>query len=283
MAGNYTDVPGHRFAIDKDGSIGAFYRTSTGLVTQFTPTQMQAVNDENPATLYALTNYGPGWIGIFFPEKRNIAGIYVKWTGVGGAIETSVDSTNGQDGTWVATGTTITPSSGPADVPGYRTAITTLAAVGVKAIRMNITNATSQDLFLTSFHLYGSISATENPNRLRIWHPTLDEEVGGAYLDWGDAPRSSSADRTFRVKNNSSSQTANSIVLGFDALTDTTPSVPGQYLLSTDGTTFAATRTIASLAPGAISSVLTMRRVTPSNATLSLWAARLNAEATTWS
>jgi hypothetical protein len=65
-------------------------------------------------------------------------------------------------------------------------------------------------------------------------------------------------------------------------MTDTTPTVVGQHMLSTDGTTFTSTITIPDLAPGAISGVLTLRRTTPSDAVLSVWDLRLSAVAASW-
>jgi hypothetical protein len=130
-------------------------------------------------------------------------------------------------------------------------------------------------------HLYGEPAPGENPNRLALWHPTLDQRVTPAYFDWGNVPRSSSADRLFRVKNVSSTLTASSVRVAMEALTDTTPSVPGQHSISSDGTTFLAQVNIGSLSPGAISGPLTLRRVIPSNAVLSLWSFRVFAESTT--
>ncbi len=115
-----------------------------------------------------------------------------------------------------------------------------------------------------------------------MWNPSTDERVGPAHFDWGDAPRSSSADKTFRIKNLSGTLTANDVSVSLNALTDTTPSVPGQHLISYDGGPFQAQVDIGDLGPGAISDVLTLRRVTPDNAVLSLWSFRIFAAADSW-
>jgi hypothetical protein len=125
------------------------------------------------------------------------------------------------------------------------------------------------------------LSTTPDDN-LVLYDSASDERVGAAYFDFGDVRQTSSADKQFRVHNNSVAQTASTITISCETLTDTTPSVPPQFTFSTDGTTFSATVTIASLAPGATSSALTVRRVTPSNATLSLWWARIVASAGSW-
>jgi hypothetical protein len=134
-----------------------------------------------------------------------------------------------------------------------------------------------------SVHIYGNPSSGQNPNRLAIWHPTSDAHISGAYYDWGDTPRSSSADRTCRVKNMSATLKAEAITVAFDILTDTTPSVPAQFLVSEDGLTFTATADIGDLPAGGISPILTVRRNTPTNAALSVWEPRIIAQASDWS
>jgi hypothetical protein len=192
----------------------------------------------------------------------------------------STNTTNGLDGTWTQVGPNVPVPSHPSVAPYYRDGIISATSLGIKALRIKLAGALGG---FSTLHLYGNPSAGQNPNRLAIWHPTTDTHVTGPYFDWGDVPRSSSQDRTFRVKNLSPTLNAVGIGLGLEALTDTAPSVPGQHTLSTDGTTFTATISISDLAPGGISPVLTMRRVTPTNATLGTWAGRLFAQATSWS
>ena len=104
----------------------------------------------------------------------------------------------------------------------------------------------------------------------------------GTHIDWGDTVRGTSADRTFRVKNNSATLTANSIQLSTTVLTNTTPSLVNQFEYS-DGGAFAQTLDIGNLAPGAISPLITVRRNTDISATLSVWTARIDIEPTSWS
>jgi hypothetical protein len=132
-------------------------------------------------------------------------------------------------------------------------------------------------------HLYGEIAPGQNPHRLDLWHPTLDERLTPAYFDWGDVPRSSSADRLFRVKNLSPSQTANDVRVAMETASDTTPSVAAQHTLSYGGGSFLAQVNIGDVAPGAISGPVTLRRITASDATLGLWTFRVFAESTDWS
>lgn len=269
-------------AYDRDGTQGYFVN-SVGTITQLTNANLVTMNNENND---AITPGGTanGRLVFFFPELRDINGFF--WNAednfFGAAsmvFEVSTNTTNGLDGTWTQIG-------GPAThlvetVPGYRTDIQTAGALGVKACRFRGVSGNNQ-LSVRACHLFGNVSPGQNPNRLAIWHPTSDAHVGGAYFDWGNAPRGSSADRTFRVKNVSASLTAENPQVIIEALTDTTPSVPGQTTLSLDGLTFNASITLPNLAPGGLSSVCTVRRVTPSNAVLSVWAWRMVAQATSW-
>ena len=107
-------------------------------------------------------------------------------------------------------------------------------------------------------------------------------KASASWFDGGDVPRSSSADKTFRIKNLSATYTANDVDLYVQALTPGSPSAAGMYTLSDDTVTFQPTLNISTLAPGAISSVFTLRRVTPSDAPISTWSARLAADVNEW-
>lgn len=284
MAGNYPDVPGTRMVYDRDG-VQVYKIDSTNVVTQFTSSQIANLNDEDDDAPVSINGQnGNGRLFIFFPELRDLSGFYATMAGGQGTmtVEVSVDTTNGLDGQWLAIW-----GPGPVPVqtvrPNYRTGIVSVARNGIRGIRFSSVSGIGNGVAYSAIHLYGSISTNQNPNRLAIWDPAGDFAARGAYFDWGNTPRGSSADRTFRVKNMSSSRTANAINLSLDAATDTVPSVPGQYLLSADGTTFSGQITIGDLGPGGLSPVLTIRRVTPTDATLSVWAARLIAEASSWS
>jgi hypothetical protein len=288
MAGNYPDVPGPRMALDLDGT--QVYTIVNGVVTQATAAQVAQLTSETAGNGFGVgTSTTNGAVLFMFPEKRDVVGYYAdidsgNW-GLAGppSVQTSVDTTNGVDGTWTAQAALVTTDKPTPPKPSYRTAIQTVAWNGIRAIKLTRSTGGLDDMIFDAFHLYGVRTAGENPDRLVMWHPTLDQRLGGADLDWGNAPRSSSADKTFRVKNLSATKTATTITLSLSALTETTPTVVGQHLLSADGTAFASTASIASLAPGAISNVLTVRRNTPNNASLSLWSLRIKAAATTWS
>lgn len=288
MAGNYPDVPGHRFVLDDDGT--QMYRILSSVVTQLSGATIEGISRDvafrNTET-DTLSTTG-SYTMYYFPEPRTITGIFVNFkTQVGtlviSAIEYSTNTTNGTDGDWA------TLVAAPVIYPyvetsvKYRDAILSVSSTpNVRAIRIGVTMSSGSGDVHHNCHIFGEIPASSNPNRLAVWNPSTDVPIGGAYLDWGDSPRSSSDDVTFRVKNLSSTLTASDITLSCDAITDGSPSVAGMHLLSLDGSTFTATVNIASLAPGAISSVVTMRRVLPSNAPLGKWALRTHAAAASW-
>lgn len=278
MAGNYPDVPAPRMAFDRDGSLGAVL--AGGVVTPQDASWLQTLNNENEDSIGR-----PGYVIIIFPELRDIKGYFFAGYiiddafGDWGPIQTSVDTTTGLDGTWVTQESVPAPGLGTwAVVPDYRTRIHTVDWPGVKAVRVYAYNG--YDMQLRAWHLYGNVHAGETPDRLRLWHPTLDEEVGGAYFDWGNVPQNSTQTRPFRIKNNSSTLTAHGVIVGFDVLTDA--GVPDVFTLS-DGGAYGSSVTISSLAPGAISGTLSLKRTTPLTATLSIWVHRIVAQAASWS
>ncbi len=223
------------------------------------------------------------YLTFIFPELRNLAGYFLCWTDFTGgfsAVDTSVNTTNGIDGTWVAQAAPGYTVGAPS--PAFRSAVTTLSVAGIIAIRFRHQNPSGvSDRGPVCAHLYGSIASGVSLDRLRIWHPTLDQEMGAAGFDFGDFGRTGTIDRTFRVKNNSSSLTANSVVLSTTAITDASPTVLSQMSLSQGGA-FASTQNIGALAPSAISGICTLRIATSGSTALSVWRQRLVATAGSW-
>jgi hypothetical protein len=273
---------------DADGTEVYAVNVDTAEVIQVTnATHIAKMNDETHDLAWgADTDYDVSGGGanatrcaLLFPELRDITAYF--WgtsPGPSGNVQTSTDTTNGYDGTW-SSGTAVVNGGVSSVSPGYRSSITGFTASAVKGIRFPI-GYNSADYNVFTLHLFGKI-ASGNDNVLELWHPTSAARVGAAHFDWGNVPRGSSADITFRVKNKSATLTANSITVSMETATDTTPSVAGQHTISQGGS-YASTQNIGNLAPGALSGVLTLRRTTPSNAALSLWAGRVKAIASSW-
>lgn len=284
MAGTYPDVPGKRFQLDVDGS--AFFTLNDALtVTTPQPTAGPLVMNINNdgVTIGGLSNSG-FYFGCVFPELRDVVGYsiyaYTQANLQTGVLQYSTNTTDGLDGTWT---TLANPFVNQGSLtPNFRT-ITPVSLSGMKGFRARIAVAGGAytGTFAT-FHLYGSITAGQNVDRLRFWHPTLDQEIDGAYFDFGDQPVGTTITKQFRVKNNSSTLTANTVTLTRDSLSFT--EVQTGLTFNTGGAD-QTTLNIGNLAPGAISSVITLKRVILANETpVSVpKEGRITAAATTWS
>lgn len=271
----FASPPGVRIAYDANQSVVAFHDGSSVSATLATGDK-QLLNDESASTSVAIPNISPCYLAVVFPYLRDIAAFGVRF-GSGGTtdVETSVNTTNGIDGTWVAQGTVSSTLFTPAGA-GHRTAFSSPAspALGVKGIRFKINSPV--DLHAFGMHLYGGISAGQSIDILEF----LDDQGGpltAEYMDWGDVAQGSSDDKTILIRNRSATKTASTVLLIFEALTNSTPSVPGMHLISTDGgVTFQASGTVPTLGPSA-TATLVVRRVMPSDATVGVWDVRLRA------
>lgn len=275
MAGFYADVPGHRMACDRDGSL---LMLDGGIVSNAI---LVEVTDED------TVNSGFGNVintaTIVFPEARDMAGIYFQYAGSGGdvaAVATSGDTTNGVDGTWTNRITTLSENVG-ANTPTACRTITSLTTTSVKGVRVTPAFQNGRQLF--TFHLYGTASSGANPDRLALWDPTTDVALGGAYFDFGDTPRNSLATKSFRIKNLSATKTASAPALSFQYLYDASPTMVGQFQFSLDGgSSWITTGSLSStITAGSIhSTVVQLRRNTSATAALSAWQGRLVATTT---
>lgn len=275
MAGFYPDVPGNRIPYDLDGTAGVYM--NNGAVSDFSPAQLANFNRETVPAWGPSPGFGTyGYYVLLFPRKMDITGSFVVYRDYYDGAEWSSNTSNGSDGTW----TGFTSGYAATANPSYRTGISTLALTNVRAVRY-ITHTSSYNGAFGLMHVYGKPTSGENTDRLELWHPTLDQRVGGAYFDWGDAQRTTNASKTFRVKNLSPTLTANGIDITFETLTDTTPTYDSMHTFS-DGGAYAGTINISNLAPDAVSGIITIRRDFPANAVLGLWAGRINTTATSW-
>jgi hypothetical protein len=238
-----------------------------------------------------------------FPEHRDLYGWW--FTVAAGNIYSenqlfvvacSTDSTNGYDGTWT-TLASFQPSSYWEDydqrfftgifnprIGEFRNDLWLVNQPGVRAIR--ITSGWESGFIspcdFRAVHFWGTISAGETPDRLLF----IDNDTGLEYTkpqDWGDTPRGLTQDHDIKIKNNSSTLTANSITLDFKSEyleSDT------WHTIKETGGSFGTTLNITSIAPGASypasTNVITLRNAVPSDAQIGLYECRLEASAPTW-
>lgn len=280
MAGSYPDVPGYRFAYDKDGTIGVTHNTDNGTVALHGASALQSLNSDNSSHIGdILSNAGSKVHAFIFPETRSVTGLLLRYS-EGFTLQNtswSSDTTDGLDGTWttIAGFTRVTGGTKPT----LRNTITPLSLSDVRAIRFLVAGQWSSRL--QNLHIYGSIEATESPDRLRIID--LSDDDIAAQLDFGNLAQHASSTRQFKVVNNSATQTASNITVSLDVPMDASPSLLGQYQVSTDNIAFANAVNIGSLAPSAESGTLYIRMNPASNALLGLWSARIIAHPVSWS
>ena len=96
MAGRYPDVIGPRMAYDRDGSVVVLI-DGDNVITELTGAQAKEINDEDAASIH-----GDRRIAVLFPELRDLVGYFARMSGFAGigALEASIDTSNGLDGTW---------------------------------------------------------------------------------------------------------------------------------------------------------------------------------------
>lgn len=117
---------------------------------------------------------------------------------------------------------------------------------------------------------------------LAFWHPTMNIPLDENYFDWGPVARGSSADRQFRLRNESYLYTAGGVVISITEIDPHTRSVAAQHYLSANGSGFTATLAAGDLAPRGITDVLTLRRVVATDADIGDGDFQLLAHATDW-
>lgn len=298
MVGFYTDSPGYKMFYDRDGSAG-FY-AQNGAIGALSAGNLQALNNESNtggiASMDPGTASGGYYVGMIFPQLRIITDYWLNcYDNSGGGVNNlgfqySSDSTTGLDGTWTTAESWVRGAGGQnnsGSAPGttWRTAIRHLASAiaSCKAVRVGMSSSSNKFMGFVGLHLYGDLVAGQTPDRLRLWHPTLDQEISATGFDFAEAQRLTTPNKTFRVKNNSASLTANGIVISMDALTDTSPTIVGVTTFDFAGSGYSSTQNIGALAPGAISSLCTVKVSPGATATIGLWRQRVKAVATSWS
>jgi hypothetical protein len=288
MAGFYNDVPAQRFALDIDGTV---FKTLDSAKTTLTDAQTAStlISDTDSDFYQVTTEAEAGrYFVVIFPELRDLIGYFIVLSGTGLTpfdLDWSSDTTDGMDGTWTNATTSWTYSTSIS--PTYRTQINSQPLPGIKALRfgcksINTGNFTNDVFNIQLMHLYGSITGGQNPDRLRFWHASLDQEAGPAYFDFGDNPVGTNKVIQFRVRNNSATKTANSIDLA--KASASYADVATGLSFSNDGSTYSATLNIGDLAPGATSSIIYLKRTfDPSETTSVPKEGRITGTASTWS
>jgi len=280
MAGSFPDVPGFRFEYDRDGSV---MQASGGTVSV---TSMQYLNDESSSG----ADMGTGYTGIAWPEIRTVTGLFLYGQhGVNyndqATIKTSPNTTNGYDGTWTTVGT-LQENINATDfnIPTYCRQIVPDTTTRNGISLWNLPNITGIQIYpvyqggwtAKAIHIYGTIPLTSNPSRLVLCDSSGTPTTNGAYFDFGNAARATAASIPFRIKNNSSVSTAQSITVAMQALYDSSPTFSSNHDFDFGGG-WVKTANIGDLGPGAITPVYQFRRNTPAGAAVGPWQGRVTA------
>jgi len=282
VAGSYADVAAYRFPWDADGTI--CWTEVGGTVTLVTSgSDKVKMNNELPADFY-VPGVTDGRIGLYFPQLRDVTKVvyYGGTAGVSGGtkIEVSADTTDGVDGTWVDKGTFVKTTN---TQDGHRLNFANVNATSVRAVRCHIGYSGGDIDKVTFFHVLGNFTSSTG-DRLVVWKSTIDGDVIAtpAYLDYGDVARSSVAVKRFRLKNNSITLTANSIVVSVECLSTASPTIPSEYTMSLDGTTYTSTVTVGSINPGQKSVDIYLKQTIGSGDAVGPWAPRIKTVTGSW-
>lgn len=283
MAGTFPDVPGSRIPYDIDGTAAVVYMIAGGSVSTATNSDLRKINNNSSYGNVDFRSY-PGngnnfYLTFLFPEPRTITGYYINSNSTtpsgGRVIATSTNSTTGQNGTWTNVTSAYVNNLDTVQVaPLYRSSIQTVNWANITGLRIAFANR------ITVVHLYGTIPTAGSPDRLRV--VDLSSNDIAAQLDFGDVMQRNNVTKQFKIKNNSSTKTADNITVALSALTDASPTLIGQYQVSTDNTAFANAINIGSLAPGASSGTLYVKLNVDPAAQLGPWMLRITATANSW-
>lgn len=293
--GLYPDVPDARMPYDVNGT--QVYNINTHVPALVSGGNVTKLNSEFGDNLGGPNNGPSGSLDtsagdtingllFLFPQAMDISSIWVasSWGVSTYDVYTSVDTTNGVDGTWVQR-TNNHVADGITVSPNYRNNIFAIPATGAIAVKITDVQGGSTGRFLCNVHIYGHPTASSD--RLEFWHPTLDQPLYAtpAFLDWAEVARGTGSPpvKDVRLKNLASLLTANSITVSHETLTDNTNQFKNAHTLSVDGgTTYTSTVNIPSLAPGAISGFIRVKYAPLITDELSLHAGRLKTDTGSW-
>lgn len=263
-AGSYPDNPSRRMAIDDDGTLMVHTPTDFSVVPiEFSGPNKATLNDESDSQILNLVAPSTKYLYCIFPELREFDGFFGKVLGQAnrvGQVSTSGDTTSFYDGTWTQRSADHPDNTTLGVFARYRDDIESFAVSNVRGVRVvYVRNTGGSLLHVAGFHVYGEISASETPDRL-LWFDQPSALEFDLPIDYGDIPRGSAEDRVTFLKNNSSSLTASSVQVTAEDLYLGS----GSWYTFDEGSGFSATLALASsIANGANSPNITIRRITP--------------------
>ncbi len=263
-------------AWDVDGTVGMSRQVPLGAMVAITSGQAANLNGEQHGDhlTYWSNNrsYQVYWL---FPEAREIDGVFAcgnKSDNGGprpGLVESSSTSTNGLDGIW-----TLLIANMPdfySTIPEYREEIISAAVATETGLRMEWITLTNVSLSPASLHIYGTISPGETPDRIIFLDTENADQEFTKVLDFAEVPRGQTTTRTFKIKNNSSSKTINTVQVTAE---DLYLNAGDWYEFGDDGVNYQATFTVGNMTNGS-EETIHLKQIVPPAETLGLQAARI--------
>lgn len=250
----YPNLPDRRIAYNEDGTDVKIITIAGGTIVTLSAANMDEINDID-YTIFSFTQQDVDTYLVFFlPMALEVSGFF-GLMGKGSTInkgpatiEGSNDTSNGVDGSWSA-GTAYTPNSADDNFDSWRDNIATAEFSGVDYLvyRIKFEAAPFTELnFVAIAHLYGQPTAAptvEADLPILFMDPDDSDNEFALPVDFGSVPAGTSSQKTFKVRNNHATLTANNIVL------DVTDSDDIVRIGVSSGGPWLLQQTIVSLAP----------------------------------
>lgn len=291
MAGAYPDNPSRRIAYDDDATVVLLAEEAGGQTGFGDPpgiayanasvADMDAINDEDFASVISASGSSVvNFVTMLFPEKRDIDGLYhvTSATSVSEfhTAAKSLDTTNGYDGTWSDLALTdLHDIAWVAD--HYRDNIESQSEINVLGLMFKVKGSLGSQHRL--IHIYGTQSAAGTPDRLLYLDPDDADAEFTKPLDFGDVPRGQTQTDTFKIKNNSSTVSANTVVVTAE---DLFGGAGPWYTFSDDDISYSASLGLGNLAAAATKLVY-VKQVVPDAQAPGVYVARVKATQASWS
>ena len=270
----------HEFVLYEDGTSFWQGTGNYGNVVQQSSAALRGINQWAASGTVPSGSY---YFGFMFPEPRNITAFSLYWADDNYAdrglvhMQVSTNATNFTNGTWDQKYNHDEllywrePYGGSANIPKLRVPWV-VAWPNIVGIRM-LTNTNGYQ-GLSEIHFWGNYAHSG----LAFWDATSDTIMNAKNFDFGEIGQGTTHTRTFRIKNNRN-LTANNVNIA--APSGGVGSVVAGLEFS-DGGAFAPSITIPSIATGATSPVITVRRTVGAVEAITNGCGRVTAVAQSW-
>lgn len=270
----------HEFVLYEDGTSFWQGTGSYNNVTLQSSAALRGVNQWNAAGIVLPGSY---YFGFMFPEPRNITALSLNWSDDDYSdrgpmyLQTSTDAINLTSGTWTQAYNRTElnywrePRNAAANISKMRVPWT-VSWPNIVAIRM-LTGTSGFD-GLSEIHFWGNYTRSG----LAFWDTTSDTVMNAMNFDFGEIGQGTVHTRTFRIKNNRN-LIANNVNIA--APSGGVGGVAAGLEFS-DGGAYTTSFTIPTIASGAISPVITVRRTVGPVETIVNGCGRITAVAQSW-